>query len=74
MIGLAGLPREPSLVWQAAQTAVEIAAPLAGSGALAAGSAAKAPTPVRAAASVQSNRGTGFMGREFLVPKQAILQ
>ena len=32
MIGLAALPREPSLVWQAAQTAVEIASPLAGSG------------------------------------------
>ena len=31
-IGLAGLPREPSFVWQAAHTAVEVACPLAKSG------------------------------------------
>ena len=40
MIGLAAAPREPSLVWQAAQTAVAMAAPLAGTGALDAGWAA----------------------------------
>src|SRR5512138_1336654 len=32
MIGLAGLPREPSAVWQAPQTCVESACPLAMSG------------------------------------------
>src|SRR5678815_4718364 len=61
MIGLAALPREPSLVWQAAHTEVEIVAPLAGSGALAAVSAACVAPAREARASEQSKRDTGFM-------------
>ena len=76
MIGLAALPREPSVVWQAAQTAVEIAAPLAGSGlAAGGGSAAMRATPAgkrRASDTEQSD--TGFMREQVLVPKPAILQ
>src|SRR5205085_5425217 len=62
MIGFAGAPREPSLVWHAAQTEAEIAAPLAESGGgAAAGSAACAAMPVDASASEQRKRDAGFM-------------
>src|SRR6478736_2858520 len=61
MIGLAALPREPSLVWQAAHTEVEIAAPLVGSGALTAVSAACGAPAAKTRASEQSKRDAGFM-------------
>jgi hypothetical protein len=61
MIGFAATPREPSLVWQAAQTDAESAAPLAGSGALAAGSAACAATLAHASISERRRLGTVFM-------------
>src|SRR6186997_731243 len=61
MIGLAALPREPSLVWQAAHTEAEIVAPLAGSGALAAVSAACEAPAAKASPTEQSKRDTGFM-------------
>src|SRR5436189_5467893 len=61
MIGLAGLPREPSLVWQAAHTEAEIAAPFAGWGALEAVSAACGAPAAKTMASEESKRDTGFM-------------
>src|SRR5436190_19676279 len=61
MIGLAALPREPSLVWQAAHTEAESAAPLAGSGALDAVSAAHDSPAAKTRASEESKRDTGFM-------------
>src|SRR5947209_3035850 len=69
MIGFAGLPREPSLAWQATHTPLEMASPLARSGLAAAGASA-----ARAAAhsgtidtldSSKENRAKGFMWREI---------
>src|SRR5262245_41043557 len=64
-MGLAGLPREPSAVWQAAQTWVEIAWPLARSGLAGAGaSAAIAGTTVHAARAASIREAIDFMWEE----------
>src|SRR5882757_7112313 len=64
MIGLAGLPREPSLVWQAAQTFVEVVWPLARSGfAAGAGASAANDEALATASSRQDSKGAAsFMG------------
>src|SRR4249920_2065524 len=49
-IGLAGLPRDPSLVWQAPHTLVDVAWPLARSGLAAAAASAAAAAGAMAAA------------------------
>src|SRR5438445_5766447 len=74
MIGLAGLPREPSLVWQAAQTFFEVASPLARSGfaaGLSSSAANEAPVVASiAASSRQDSRGAAsFMGAAFSCAK-----
>src|SRR6185369_16170 len=75
MIGLAGLPREPSLAWQAMQTSVDLAWPFARSG-FASGLASSAACAAYAklANSRQDNRRAAIMGSLFLVQNPAILQ
>src|SRR5439155_17204297 len=62
-IGLAGLPREPSLVWQAAQTSADLAWPFARSGlaAAAACSCAEALAADAASRRPHSRRAADFM-------------
>ena len=62
MIGLAGAPREPSAVWQAAQTWVEIAWPLARSG-FAAGAGVAAIVRLETKVRAPSSRVRAIMGR-----------
>src|SRR5205085_10932266 len=63
-IGLAGLPREPSLVWQAAQTSADLAWPLATSGLAAAGACSSADA---AAANVASRRPDSRRAADFML-------
>src|SRR5688572_13334464 len=60
MIGLAGLPREPSALWQAAQTLVDVAWPLARSGFAAAGAESAA-----AAGAASTKLSTAADSRRF---------
>src|SRR5258706_8190712 len=64
-IGLAGLPREPSLVWQATHTPFDVASPFARSGLAAAGpcaaSWAKAVAADKASARAHGSRAADFM-------------
>jgi hypothetical protein len=74
MIGFAGLPRDPSLVWHAAQTLVAVAWPLAKSGfadTAAAGLASSAANETLATTSSrQDSKGAAsFMGCGVLLCK-----
>src|SRR5438552_17057313 len=63
-IGLAGLPREPSFVWQAAQTLVDVASPLARSGFAAAALASPSAANVEddaASSRLVNRRATDFI-------------
>ena len=74
-IGFAGLPREPSLVWQAAQTLVEMAWPFARSGlaSAATGSLAMAAgaANIRQAPMAEITEATDFMEGSFYLCKTA---
>src|SRR5256886_5506788 len=67
-IGLAGLPREPSLVWQATHTPFDVASPFARSGLAAAGACASwadAVTVESASARAHGSRAADFMTDAF---------
>src|SRR3954469_1018293 len=76
MIGLAGLPRDPSFEWQETHTLVEIASPFARSGlAEGAGSAAPKDPPASVPSSKNdSSRAEGFMRVNSRMQNSAILQ